>query len=64
MIEQKHPTAGHPSIEKLKQEQGTIPTSADVRELFGGIWSDEENIDDFLSALREWRGHAETGQAA
>ena len=62
-IEQKYAAAGHPSIEELKLEQGTIPTS-DPRELFGGIWPDEENIDDFLSALHEWRGHTETDQAA
>jgi len=62
-IEQKYASAGHPSVEELKLSQGTIPKS-DPRELFGDFWPEEENIDDFLMALREWRGHAETDQAA
>jgi hypothetical protein len=62
-IEQKYASAGHPSIEELKAAQGTIPTQ-DPRELFGSVWPDEEDIDDFLAALHEWRGHTETDQAA
>ena len=62
-IEQKYATTGHPSIEELKLAQGTIST-LDPHELFGGVWPDEENIDDFLAALHEWRGHRETDQAA
>jgi hypothetical protein len=62
-IEQKYASAGHPSIKELKLAQGTIPTS-DARELIGDFWPEEENIDDFLAALREWRGHAKTDQAA
>ncbi|MBI3210961.1 MAG: hypothetical protein HYZ37_18915 [Candidatus Solibacter usitatus] len=62
-IEQKYASGGHPSIEELKLAQGTIPT-LDPRELVGDFWPEEENIDDFLSALREWRGHTEADQAA
>lgn len=62
-IEEKYASAGHPSIEELKLAQGTISTS-DARELIGDFWPEEENIDDFLAALREWRGHTETDQAA
>ena len=62
-IEQKYVAAGLPSIEELKLAQGTIPTS-DPRELFGDFWPEDENIDDFLAALREWRGHPENDQAA
>jgi hypothetical protein len=62
-LERKYVSAGHPSIEELKQVQGTIPTS-DPRELLGDFWPDEENIDDFLAALREWRGHTKTDRAA
>ena len=63
MIEQKYTSAGHPSIEELKKAQGTTPIS-DPRELLGDFWPEEENIDDFLTALREWRGHTNTDQAA
>lgn len=62
-IEQKYARAGHPSIEELKLAQGTIPTS-DPRELVGDFWPQDEDIDDFLAALRAWRGHSETDQAA
>jgi hypothetical protein len=58
---QEHAAKGHPSIEQLKAAQGTIPIS-DPRELLGDFWPEEENIDDFLAALREWRGHTETDQ--
>jgi hypothetical protein len=47
----------------LKLAQGTISTS-DPRELFGDFWPEEEDIDDFLAALREWRGHIEADRAA
>jgi hypothetical protein len=62
-IEEKYASTGHPSIQELKLAQGTIPTS-DPRELCGDFWPEEENINDFLTTLREWRGHAETDQAA
>jgi hypothetical protein len=62
-IEQKYASVGHPSIKELKLAQGTMSTS-DPRELIGDFWPEEENIDDFLAALREWRGHAKTDQAA
>ena len=62
-IEQKYSSAGHPSIKELKVAQGTIATS-DPRDLIGDFWTEEENIDDFLAALREWRGHTQTDQAA
>ena len=61
-IEQKYASAGHPSTEELKLAQGTIPAS-DPREMFGDFWPEEEDIDDFLAALREWRGHIETARA-
>ena len=62
-LEQKYASAGHPSIEALKQVQGTTLTS-DPCELLGDFWPEEENIDHFLAALREWRGHTTTDQAA
>jgi len=62
-LEQKYVSAGHPSIEELKQALGTISTS-NPHELLGDFWPEEENIDDFLAALREWRGHTKSDQAA
>ena len=47
---------GHPSLEELQAEQGTGPIT-DVRVLRGDFWPEDEPIEDFLEALREWRGH-------
>ena len=62
-IEQKYASSGHPSIEELKLAQGIIPTS-DPRELLGDFWPKEENIDDFLATLHDWRGHSNADRAA
>jgi hypothetical protein len=62
-LEDKYSSSGHPSIDELKQAQGTVQT-ADPRELLGDFWPEEENIEDFLAALREWRGHTKSDQAA
>jgi hypothetical protein len=59
----KYARAGHPSIEELVAEQGTR-FRADPAELLGDFWPEEESIEDFLSALREWRGHGKSDRAA
>jgi hypothetical protein len=46
---------GHPSLEQLRIEQGTKPIK-NLGELRGESWPDDE-FEDFLAALREWRGH-------
>ena len=53
----KYARAGHPSIQELVAEQGT-KFRADPVELLGDFCPEEESIDDFLSVLHEWRGHA------
>ena len=60
---EKYTRAGHPAIEELIAEQGVV-FPRDPRELLGNFWPEEESIDEFLSALREWRGHAKTDPAA
>ena len=68
-LEQKYAASGHPSIEELMQAQGTIRVS-DPQEFFGFWVEDPEadgpgnTIDDFLAAVREWRGHSETDRVA
>ena len=54
---------GHPSIEELMAEQGVQPVK-DPGELLGDFWPEDENIDDFLAAVREWRGHTKADPAA
>jgi hypothetical protein len=46
---------GHPSSEQLRKEQGTKPIK-NLGESRGDFWPDDE-FEEFLAALREWRGH-------
>jgi hypothetical protein len=54
---QEYVRRGHPTTEELVAAQGlTFPR--DPCDLLGDFWPEEESIDDFLKAVREWRGHA------
>ena len=59
----KYVSEGHPTIDELVAEQGVV-FPRDPRELLGDFWPEEKSIDDFLNALREWRGHIKTDPAA
>jgi len=59
----KYIREGHPPIEELIADQGVV-FPRDPRELLGHFWPEEESIDDFLNALREWRGHSKTVPSA
>jgi hypothetical protein len=60
---QKYSRQGHPSAGELIAAQGlTFPR--DPKDLLGNFWPEKESIDDFLAAMREWRGHAKTDPAA
>ncbi len=60
---QKYSRQGHPSVQELIAAQGlTFPR--DPQDLIGDFWPAEESIDDFLTALRELRGHVKTDPAA
>lgn len=54
---------GHPSGEELIAAQA-LRFPRDPKDLLGNFWPEEESIDDFLAAMREWRGHAKTDPAA
>jgi hypothetical protein len=62
-VSKKYARAGHPSIEELIVEQGTN-FRPDPAELLGDFWPEDEPIEDFLKALREWRGHDKSDRAA
>ena len=54
---------GHPAVEDLVAAQGlTFP--CDPQDLLGHFWPEEESIDDFLNALREWGGLERTDPVA
>ncbi|MEK6300832.1 MAG: hypothetical protein AABO41_08935 [Acidobacteriota bacterium] len=42
-------------LRKLIDEQGVTPLSIVELDAMGDLWPEEENLDDFLAALREWR---------
>ena len=54
---------GHPTIEELIREQRVV-FPRDPHDLLGDFWPEDESVDDFLRALREWRGHRNTDPAA
>jgi len=60
---EKYIREGRPTIDELVVEQGVV-FPRDPRDLLGDFWPAEESIDDFLGALREWRGHTRTDPAA
>lgn len=60
---EKYITGGHPTVDELITEQGVV-FPRDPRDLLGDFWPQEESIDDFLRAMREWRGHTKTDPAA
>jgi hypothetical protein len=60
---EKNVGEGHPTIDELVATQGVV-FPRDPSELLGDFWPEEESIDDFLSAMREWRGHTKTDPAA
>lgn len=45
-----------PNVEELIAQQGKGPIS-DPKILLGDFWPEDEPIEAFLPALREWRGH-------
>jgi hypothetical protein len=63
MSAEKYVSQGHPAINELIAEQGVV-FPRDPRDLLGDFWPEEESIDDFLSAMREWRGHTRNDPAA
>jgi hypothetical protein len=62
-VADKYAREGHPTIEELVAEQGTVFPS-DPRELLGDFWPEDESIEDFLTTLHEWRGHHRIDRAA
>jgi hypothetical protein len=43
-----------PDLLGIAREQGVGPVT-DLRRLRGDFWPEDENIDDFIAAVREWR---------
>jgi len=52
-----------PTLEELIAQQGKGPIR-DPKILLGDFWPDDEPVEEFLAALREWRGHNKADSAA
>lgn len=59
----KYSRRGHPTVDELIAAQG-LSFPRDPNDLLGNFWPEEESMDDFLTALREWRGREKTDPAA
>ena len=59
----RHDFYGNPTVDELiaQQRQEPIP---DPRVLLGDFWPEDEPIEEFLAALRQWRGHDKSDRAA
>jgi len=52
-----------PTVDELIAQQGKGPIP-DPSILLGDFWPENEPIEEFLTALHEWRGHNRSGRAA
>ena len=52
-----------PTVDELIAQQGKGPIH-DPRVLLGDFWPEDEPVEEFLAALREWRGHNKSDRAA
>ena len=50
----------NPTLAELIAQQGKGPVN-DLSEFEGG-WPEDESVEDFVAAVREWRGHAGSGR--
>ena len=62
-LAEKYTREGHPTVDELIAHQ-RVAFPRDPKDLLGDFWPEEESIDDFLAALRDWRGHTRTDPAA
>ena len=62
-LAEKYSREGHPSIDELIADQRVF-FPRDPTDLLGDFWPEDESIDEFLRAMREWRGDTRTDPAA
>ena len=42
-------------LRRLIQRRGITPITVDQLRAMGDLWPEDENVDDFIAAVREWR---------
>jgi hypothetical protein len=40
---------------KLAEEQGVKPLTSEDLDSMGGVWPEDEDVDEFIAAVRQWR---------
>jgi hypothetical protein len=58
----RHNFEASPTLDELIAQQGKGPIS-DVALLHGEFWPEDELVEDFLAALRGWRGHESSAES-
>jgi hypothetical protein len=53
----------NPTLDELIAQQDKGPIT-DMRIFHGNFWPEDEPMEDFFAALREWRGHGKSSKAA
>jgi hypothetical protein len=53
----------NPTVDELIAQQGKGPIG-DPATLLGDFWPEDEPVEEFLAALKEWRNHDRTDRAA
>ena len=51
-------TEQHQSIEALAEQQQVRPFSYERLRLLGDVWPEDENVDEFIAAVRQWRAES------
>jgi len=59
----RHDFYANPTVDELIAQQRKEPIR-DPRSLLGDFWPEDEPIEEFLAALRQWRGHDKSDRAA
>ena len=47
-------------LRTLIQQRGITPLTVDQLRAMGDLWSENESVDDFIAAVREWRRDGST----
>ena len=47
-------------LRKIIEEQGTKPITLEQLHAMGDLWPEDESVDDFIAAVREWRRDGDT----
>jgi hypothetical protein len=59
----RHNFYANPTVDELTAQQRKEPI-CDPRSLLGDFWPEDEPIEEFPTALRQWRGHDKSDRAA